>query len=292
MRNVAILSLGLMGGSLGMALKRKGGITVHGFTRSRETGEQALHRGAIDHFHAEPGAAVRDADVVVCCAPILAIPAQVQSIAKALKPGAVVTDVGSTKAVVQDACEQALSGSSACFIGSHPIAGSEQQGISAARPDLYDGAIVVVTPGTNSRPADVLLIRRLWEAAGAVVTPMSAAEHDQILASTSHLPHMMASLLAATIGRAGVRTDLPQFCGAGYRDTTRIATGGTAIWLDILKTNQLPLTNELKEFRAKLNTLIEKLDAGDFSAIEDILQAGKNARQVFNQYGHQSNSED
>ena len=292
MKSVAILSLGLMGGSLGLALKRAGGVTVHGFTRSRETGEQALARHAIDHFHADARNAVRDADVVVCCAPILSIPQQLAAVVDSLKPGAIITDVGSTKAALQQECVRLLSGRDAVFVGSHPIAGSEQQGISAARADLYQQAMVVITPDRGAAAPAISAVRRLWEMIGAVVVEMSASEHDGILAATSHLPHMMASLLAATIGRYGTRSDLPRFCGAGYRDTTRIATGGTGIWVDILKTNRLPVATELKEFRAKLNELIEKLEASDFSAIENILEAGKNARQSFNQYGHQSNSEE
>lgn len=291
--DVAILSLGLMGGSLGLALKRaEPGVRVHGFTRSRERGELALARQAIDQLHDDPREAVRHADVVVCCAPILAIPPQLAMVAEALKPGAVVTDVGSTKAMLQQECSRILRGRDAFFVGSHPIAGSEQQGMEAAREDLYRHAMVVVTPGADTKPEHAAAIRSLWLSCGACVAEMSPEEHDATLAATSHLPHVVASLLAATIGRSGQRPDLARFCGTGYRDTTRVAAGGTDIWMDIVKTNRAPLTGELKAFALKLNLMIEKLEQSGFSDIEGLLEKGKQARQTCIDYGHQSNSEE
>lgn len=293
MKDVAILSLGLMGGSLGLALKQGGeGPVVHGFTRSRERGEQALARGAIDHLHEDPREAVVAADVVVCCAPILAIPQQLAMVAEALKPGALVTDVGSTKALVQQECRRILRGRDAAFVGSHPIAGSEQQGMEAARADLYQHAMVVITPDEHTTADQAARVRALWEKVGGVVAVMTAEHHDRILAATSHLPHVIASLLAATVGRAGGPPDRSRFCGTGYRDTTRVALGGTEIWLDILRTNTPPVVAELAAFREKLQVMIEKLEQSDFSAIEDLLEEGKKARQAFIHYGHQSNSEE
>ncbi len=291
--DVTILGLGLMGGSLGLALKRSvPGVTVHGFTRSAARGKCAIDRGAIDRFHDTPQAAVATADIVVLCAPILAIPDQLSDVVTSLKPGAVVTDVGSTKTELQRRCVELLAGKPAVFVGSHPIAGSEQQGMEAARADLYQKAMVVITPdpGTEVRAVDA--IRDLWVATGAVVTEMTPEEHDRILALTSHLPHVVASLLALTVGRPGLRKDLPSFCGSGFRDTTRIAEGGVDIWLDILKTNRSPIIEELSVLRQKLDELIEKLDQNDVSAIERALSDGKNARKAFTDYGHQYNSEE
>ncbi len=291
-QSVAILGLGLMGGSLGLALKRGGAkVTVHGFTRSRERGELALRRGALDHFHADAHEAVRDADVVICCAPILAIPGQVASVIDALKAGALITDVGSTKSVIQNSCRELMTGREVYFVGSHPIAGSEQQGMEAARADLYEGAMTVITPDDLVPEEMTARARELWERCGSCVVSMSPEEHDKVLAATSHLPHMMSSLLAATIARPGGRDDLACFCGTGYRGTTRLATGGTDIWLDILKTNREAITGELKAFEEKLRSLIEKLEAGSFSDIEAVLEEGKNARRAFDDYGNQSNSE-
>jgi len=293
MNDVAILGLGLMGGSLGLALKQAcPGITVHGYTRSASRGQCALDRGAIDRFHPTPEDTVRTADVVVLCAPILAIPDQLKSVIPALKRGAVITDVGSTKVDIQQRCRELLKGHPAIFIGSHPIAGSEQQGMEAAKVDLYRKAMVVITPDPGTEPSAVDRIHQLWTATGAVVTGMTPEEHDRVLALTSHLPHIMAALLAATVGRPGLRPDLPAYCGAGYRDTTRIAEGGVDIWVDILQTNRRPIIEEMSVFRQKLDDLIEKLELNEVSAIERALIEGKSSRKAFTDYGHQYNSEE
>lgn len=291
MTQVAILGLGLMGGSLGLALKqRHPTITVHGYTRSRERGQLALSRGAINHFHDQPGDAVRTADLVVLCAPILAIPEQLQSVMEYLKDDAVVTDVGSTKSEVQHACSVLLKGRGAVFVGSHPIAGSEQQGMDAAKEDLYQDALVVVTADSGIPAGKVHAVREMWIKAGANVCEMSPGEHDQVLALTSHLPHIMAAILAATVGRPGLRKDIPRFCGTGFEDTTRIAEGGVDIWLDIIKTNRRPILQELLVFQEKLKQFIEKLEDHEFIAIEGTLNEGRNSRKAFTNYGHQTSS--
>lgn len=291
MTHVAILGLGLMGGSLGLALKsRHPAVKVHGFTRSKERGQLAIKRGAIDHFYDQPGDAVRTADLVILCAPILSIPEQLISVRDCLKDDAVVTDVGSTKVDVQKECLKILKGRGAVFVGSHPIAGSEQQGMDAARADLYEGAMVVVTPDPGNQANKVQAVKNLWTNAGADVYEMRPEEHDQILALTSHLPHIMAVILAVTVGRPGLRKDIPQFCGTGYEDTTRIAEGGIDIWMDILKTNHRPILQELLVFREKLNQFIEKLEENEFTAIERALNEGKNSRKAFTDYGNQTSS--
>lgn len=292
-KDVAILGLGLMGGSLGLALKRSGSsITVHGSTRSDEQGRLAVKLGAVDHLYQHAVEAASRAELVVCCAPILAIPEQVTMIRDALRPGTIITDVGSTKAVVQTHCNKILQGRDVVFIGSHPIAGSELQGMNAAHADLYQRAVVVITPGPDCRPADAAIIRDLWTGVGGVVTSMDAALHDQMLALTSHLPHIMASILSSTIGRSGSPAEWPRYCGTGYRDTTRIAAGGISIWMDILKTNRTPILTELRELSTRIDHVIQQLDDGDFSAIETLLEEGRHARQRFTDYGHQANSEE
>lgn len=288
MPHVAIFGLGLMGGSLGLALKRgqSGDWTVHGYTRSKARGQLALDRGAIDHLHEDPVDAVGMADVVVLCAPILAIPDQLKPLVSALKPEAVVTDVGSTKVVVQADCEALLAGSRAVFIGSHPIAGSEQQGMDAARDDLYDGSITVITPAEQAPVEAVQRVTELWVAAGSNICAMRPEEHDRILASTSHLPHVVAGLLAATVGRSGRRPDIGKFCGTGFRDTTRVAKGGAEIWRDILMTNRTAILEEMHVFRDNLDRFIEKLEQNQFADIEGLLEEAKATRQAMTNYGN------
>lgn len=293
MNDVTILGLGLMGGSLGLALKsRQPHVTVHGFTRDKARSEVALKRRAVDVVYDSAVDAVSNADIVVLCAPILSIPAQLDSVINHLKPGAIVTDVGSTKAFIQRECRARLDKRQALFIGSHPIAGSEQQGIDAARPDLYDNAMVVITPDTNDPADKVLEVETLWSVVGGRVCLMTPEEHDQVLATTSHLPHLIASLLAFTVGRPGLRSDLGAFCGTGYRDTTRVAAGGIDIWMDIVKSNKLSIVQELSEYRENLTNFIEKLEQDEFSVIEQILNGGKTSRKAFTEYGNQNNSEE
>jgi len=294
MKEVAIIGVGLMGGSLGLALKKaRPDLRVVAISRTRDKGEAAVRKGAADVWSTEPASAVATADIAVCCAPILSIPGQVQSITRSMKKGSVITDVGSTKTDIQRSCMDVVkSNPDTTFIGSHPIAGSEQQGIEHAREDLYRGNLVVLTPDASHSAEQKSRVRDLWELAGGVVVEMSPEVHDKTLAATSHLPHMIASLLAETIGRAGMRPDLHRFCGTGYRDTTRIATGGVDIWLDILKSNRDAIAHELKEFKKELDDLIEKLERKDFSGIERHLFEGKRSRQAFTRYGNHINSEE
>lgn len=282
MTNVTIMGLGLMGGSLGLALKNNKSYSVLGYTRSADRAKLALDRGAVDAMHDHPAGAVKDADIVVLCAPILAIPDQLLSVRDHLKAGAIVTDVGSTKKDVQRECAALLADKNAVFIGSHPIAGSEQQGMEAAREDLYEGAMVVVTPDDGTSPELLSRVENLWKEAGARVFSMTPLEHDKILALTSHLPHLMAAILSSTVGRSGLRDDLAQFCGTGFLDTARIAEGGTDIWMDILKSNSGPVIDELNVFREKLDSFIEKLEQKDFVAIEKALKDGRDFRKSFN----------
>lgn len=277
MNQVAIIGLGLMGGSLGLALKRRGGVAVHGFTRSAETGAKARARGAVDVLHPSLADAVREAGLVVYCSPILRIPDLVQQSRDALRSGTLLTDVGSTKAWLHDAIAPGLAGSGVTFVGSHPICGSEQTGMDAAREDLYDGAVVVVTPGPDTPEGPVDALTDFWAGVGASPIVTDPERHDRLVARTSHLPHMASTLLALAAGRVS-EADLARFCGSGYRDTTRLAGGSPEIWQDILLSNRAPVLDELRAYARELDRLIERLDKGDADGLQDILERGRTAR--------------
>lgn len=279
MKRVAILGLGLMGGSLGLAIKARGlPWRVAGYTRTPARGRQAVRRGAVDELHAHPAEAVEGADLVVVCAPILAVPALVRECRARLARGAVVTDVGSTKAFLEAEVPAALAGTGAVFVGSHPMAGSEKQGIEAARPDLYEGAVVLVTPSRATPAGPAQRVRGFWRKLGARVTTMDAREHDRIVARTSHLPHMAASLLVLTAARAGRTDRIGTFCGTGFADTTRVAEGSPEVWDDIVRTNRANVAEELRAYRLQLDKLIQLLDDGDFEGIRHTLEHGQAAR--------------
>ncbi|MFH0909749.1 MAG: prephenate dehydrogenase/arogenate dehydrogenase family protein [bacterium] len=281
MKHIAIIGLGLMGGSLGLALKGKGYRgRVTGYTRSPERRATALNRGAVDAVFDEPGKAVAGADVVVYCAPILIIPGLVRETLPFLKPRCTATDVGSTKAQLVKDIGVLTKGTQTVFVGSHPIAGSEQQGIDAARAGLYEGSTVVITPVADTPAVVVAQVESLWRSVGAVVHRMAPEEHDRTMALTSHLPHLAASLLAATVGRGGGDKRLAAFCGPGFRDTTRVAEGPPEIWDDILKTNHEQVLVELKAFGRELQDLVAVLERGDFAAVTTFLEKSRAARRA------------
>ena len=280
MDKVAILGLGLMGGALGLALKARGGVTVTGYARREATRLEALRLQAVDAVFADPAEAVRGADLAVLCVPVCSMPALAAACRGGLKPGCLVTDVGSTKALLTEEIRLSLRGSAAGFVGSHPIAGSEQQGLAAARADLYAGAVTIVTRD-GSEPAEAVeRICAVWRGVGSVVRVMDPAEHDRIMARTSHLPHVAAALVAATVGRANGTASLGAFCGPGFRDVTRVAEGSPEVWLDILQSNRPAVAEELKALQARLGAVLAALEGQDAAALRQFLEESRAARRA------------
>lgn len=283
---IAIMGLGLMGGSLGLALKAAGYTgAVSAYARRESTRAKALECGIADQVHDDPVAAVRDADLVIYCTPILTIPALVNESRKGLKTGAILTDVGSTKAELASSINPVLAGTDTVFVGSHPVAGSEQQGMEAARADLYSGAVVVVTPQEEEREARAVdYLRRFWTKLGAVVRVIDARSHDQLMARTSHLPHLVASLLTTTTGRDSAYERVGGFCGTGFRDTSRIADGSPDVWHDIVCSNAGAIADELKAFRVQLEQLIAWTDAQEFDKVKAYLARARAVRGALIKY--------
>ena len=275
---MAILGLGLMGGSLGLALRARGFRgRLTGFARRAAVRQAALQLGAVDAAFADPAEAVREAEIVVLCVPVLAIPSLAESCAAQLASNAVLTDVGSTKTWVVRAIRTALGAAAPQFVGSHPITGSERQGIEAATAQLYTGALVVLTPTADNPLAAVSVVEALWRRAGARVAILAPEEHDRRLARTSHLPHLVASALAATSGRDRAAEHGP-FCGNGFRDSTRIAAGSPDLWLDIVRTNRPALLEEMEAFGEQWRALTDAIRREDFEAVRRLLDSGREAR--------------
>ncbi len=277
-RKAAILGLGLMGGSLGLAIRRrKLADRVVGYARRVRTRRQALDRGAVDQAVADPLAAVRGADLVVFCLPVSLIPRLAKACAPVLAAGAVVTDVGSSKREIVARLETLVRSVGARFVGSHPIAGSERQGLGAASARLYANAVVVLTPTSRTDRAALRQLKAFWAGLGAWVAVLSPEAHDQLLARTSHLPHLVAALLSATVGRRRP-TRLAQFCGHGFADSTRIAEGAPDLWLDIIASNRRAILGELRAFQAGLTRLITSIERRDFAAVKRFLERGRSRR--------------
>jgi prephenate dehydrogenase len=271
-QNIAILGLGLMGASLALALKKRDFTgRLLGYARRETTRNQAVQDGMFDEVFADPAECVANADVVVVCVPIWTIAKLAEEIVGALKPNAVVTDVGSTKSELLKTLEPLFADSKAFFVGSHPIAGSEKTGIEAGDPDLYDGRLTVVCPSDDTPAEAEQAVTGLWKTAGAEVIEMSPAAHDAMLASTSHLPHMVAGALARSVadGNPAAKAD---FCGTGFKGTTRVASGSADMWVDIIDTNRMALEAELDRFHEELQGLIHILRSGNGDDIRQWLE--------------------
>ncbi len=279
MPRVAILGLGLMGGSLGLALRAraKHSFQAVGWARRPEVRKAALDRGCVEEVFEQPCDAAAGADLVVLCVPVLAMKNLLALCADSLSPQCVVTDVGSTKGDLMRSLPSVLAGRAAGFCGSHPIAGSEQQGIEAARADLYEGAVVIVTPPA---PAGALAERvaPLWQAVGGEVCVMDADEHDRVMARTSHLPHLIAAALSATVGRDRAAETIARFCGPGFRDTTRIADGSPEVWRDIIETNREQVGAELEAFETVLGSLRKAVREGNMNEVVSLLADARQKR--------------
>jgi prephenate dehydrogenase len=255
---LSILGVGLLGGSIGLAVKAAGiPCQVVGYGHRRESLDRALEVGAIDESAISSNAAVKDADLVILCTPVGLFEKLLAEIAADIPDRAIVTDVGSTKRTVGELASRILA-RPAQFVGSHPMAGSEKRGVEFARADLFQGARCIVTPTPGSSSDEVAgQVEQFWQKLGMTTTRMSPAEHDRLICDVSHLPHAVAAALIAMQSDAA----LP-LAGKGFLDTTRIAGGDGALWRDILHDNADNLADSLARFRARLDEL-EKLLAPD-----------------------------
>jgi prephenate dehydrogenase len=274
-QRVALLGCGHIGGSLALALRGKVGEIV-GHDADTAAATRALERGICDRFAATAAGAAAGADLVILAVPVRSIGPLAAEIAAALVEsgggGAVVTDVGSTKAGVVRAGETALG---ACFVGGHPIAGTERAGPDAADARLFAGRRVLLTPTPRTDPAALALVQQMWRATGANPISMDAAVHDRLMATISHLPHVVAYALAGAIGGA---PELAGFTGGGYADTTRIASTPPRMWIDVFLENRAPLLDLIDHYANHLAALRRAIDAGDAAEIERILSTARAAR--------------
>lgn len=277
MKKVAIIGLGLMGGSLGLALKHKGLVKVSASARREDTRHLALSMGAADEVFETPQEALRGADVAVFCTPVCSIPSLARTCLQAFEPGCVVTDVGSTKADLVREMTLLLAGKPVAFVGSHPMAGSEKTGLEVANVRLYEGAVTALTPTAGTDSSALAILEALWSGVGAKVVCLSPEAHDELVARSSHLPHLISALLVATAGR-NHSEDLPRFCGSGIRSTTRVAAGSPEMWHDIVKTNRVAILSELRAYELQLDGLIAAIENQDYGAVKSFLDRARTLR--------------
>ena len=279
LRKVTLAGVGLLGGSLGLALKRRGlAGQVHGFVRRATSVSECLALGVVDRCSRNLAESVAEADLVVLCSPVGQMPGLFQEMSRHLSPDCLVTDVGSVKSALVGEIEPLARAAGVRYVGSHPMAGAEKSGPAHARADLFEGAVCVVTPTAASDPAAVRALRGVWEAVGARVLQMTPALHDDLVARSSHLPHVVAAGLSNYVLSPVHPKAQSDLCAGGFRDTTRIASGSPDLWRDIALANRRHLSRVLGVFIEDLSEFRHALDSGDASSIEDFFRWAKTRR--------------
>jgi prephenate dehydrogenase len=275
---LAIIGVGLIGGSFALALKQaKVAAHVVGVGRSAANLELALERGAIDSIAADPAAAARGADLVFLATPVSYYPKILSSMS--LHSKAVVTDAGSTKRDVVAAARNALKEKVAQFVPGHPIAGAEKSGVAAATPELFRNKRVVLTPLPENPAAAVSKVEQAWELCGARIAKMNPEEHDGVLAAVSHLPHVLAFALVHDIAARENAAQLFSYAAGGFRDFTRIASSHPEMWRDICIANRDRLLTELGRYTKEVDALRRILESRDPAALEKLFTEARAARQ-------------
>jgi prephenate dehydrogenase len=254
-----------MGGSLGLAL-RSSGVCVTGFDTDPSVREKARSLGLVDETAPDLAAAIEGADLAVVAVPAASVPLILHAIARLSRPPALVTDLASTKEGIV-ASWSALPEPKFPFVGGHPVAGTERSGPEAARPDLYRGALVVLTPLTPGDPG-VGALTALWEALGARVALLDPATHDRLMAKVSHLPHVAAYALVHSLLEAEPPEVLETFVAGGFKDFTRITASSPVMWRDICIANAGPLLTAVDAYRRHLDDLRGLIEAGDAAGLE------------------------
>jgi len=294
---VLIVGLGLIGASFGKALKKANAATVLGYDQDETVPQQAVELGVIDEAVVSIDS-LSAVDVIVMAVPVLAVGSVVSKLKPLIATAKALTDVGSVKGEVVKAVHEQLGEIPSCFVPGHPIAGAEQSGVAAAKDDLFDRHMHILTPLAESDASAVTLISSLWQACGAeVVTmsverhdevlaatshlPMSVERHDEVLAATSHLPHLLAFSLVDTLARESENREIFKYAAGGFRDFSRIAASDPTMWHDIFLTNKDAMLKILKRFQSDLGILEQAIEHDDGDLLHTVFTRAKSARDFF-----------
>jgi prephenate dehydrogenase len=278
-QRITIIGLGLIGGSLGLALKAAYGneIIITGVDKKETSMQQAAARGAIDNFATDLSEGVCEAEIVFLCTPVLQIITMVKQILPFLKRDTIITDVGSTKKYIGDALEKLLP-PEITYIGGHPMTGREQSGILAADKDLFRNKWYIIIPGKTASKRAADEVCRFAEATGAMVTVMDAVIHDRCAAVISHVPHVTAAAMVNLLDLYPDKEESLKLAAGGFRDTTRIASSDADMWADICLTNQAAISDSLRNLQGLLGEVIEAMETGDRQFVHDFFSAAKYKR--------------
>ena len=276
---IAVIGVGLIGGSFALALKQaKACAHVVGAGRNGANLRLALERGVIDSIAPDAVAAAHGADLVLLAAPVAQFPKLLRDVSSVLAPKSIVTDGGSTKRDVVVAARAAMGKKVAQFVPAHPIAGAEKSGAGAASADLFRDKRVIMTPLPENSDATVKRVRDAWSACGARITLMDPDEHDAILAAVSHLPHVLAYALVHDLAARENAAELFAYAAGGFRDFTRIASSHPEMWRDICIANRDRLLQELDQYRGELDSIGRLLQAGDAAGLEKVFAEARESR--------------
>ena len=278
-RKLTLVGVGLLGGSLGLAARRRRlAGHVEGYVRRSASLAECERAGAVDHATTDLAEAVAGADLVVLCTPVGQMHALAEAMRPSLAPGAIVTDVGSVKDSVVGELAPCLAAAGAHFVGSHPMAGAETTGVAHARADLFEGAVCVVTPTAQTDPGALRLVEDLWQRVGGRLLRLPPGTPDEFVARTSHLPQALAATLVNYLLDEPGETALAALCAGGFRDSTRIASGSPEMWRDIALANRGPLTRALAQFADRLAEFRAAIESGDAAAVTAFLETAKRRR--------------
>lgn len=275
-KKITIIGLGLIGGSLGLSFKSGGGedVIVTGVDGDSDTLAQALADGVVDYSTNNLLAGVQDAEIIFLCVPVLQIVPIVEKILPHLKPGTILSDVGSTKGFLGKRLASILPGN-ICYVSGHPMAGGEQSGIMAAKKDLFRDKWYILIPESSTCSQGVETISQVLKWTGARLTTMGVDDHDQCAAIISHIPHVTAAALVNLLALYPELEDNFKLVGGGFRDTTRIASSNADMWADICLTNSAPIIESLLNLQGLLNEMIQGVQDGDRQAIHNFFQRAK-----------------
>ncbi len=279
LRQISIVGLGLLGGSISLAVReRMPGVAVVGYSHRAATRRRAKSLGITTRVAGNLAAAIETADLVILATPIFTFEQYFADLAGIVPPGCIVTDVGSTKVLPHRWAEHRL-GKSARYVGSHPIAGSEQRGVEFARDDLFDQARCILTTTKATHRAAVRILKEFWSALGCNVHVMNPVEHDRVFANISHLPHVMAAGLV----NASSDEDM-KYAGKGFLDSTRISSGPASIWTDILMANREDIAKGLDRAISELSRLQGAIRDGRRDQITELLETARRKRAALVKY--------
>jgi len=284
-KKITIIGVGLIGGSIGLAIKeKKAADMVIGVFRRESTLKKALKYKAVDKATMSIADGVLDADLVIVASPVHSIPKIIRMVAKYAKKGVIVTDAGSTKSWIVNSVERSLAGNRKIhFVGSHPMAGSEHAGVEFATKDLFEKAPCIVTKTGSTDSTSLKKVIKFWTSLGAIVKVMSPASHDKSVALISHLPHIVAFSLAGSVPSQEL-----QYAAEGFGDTTRVASSDSGLWADIFLTNKREILRAGRFFEVYYRGILKAISKGDRKGLVNFLKRAKSKRDAFEFNGKES----